>query len=262
MNVLKSTAAACCLCITLAAACAAHADVTFSAPNGVLNAWASGAAPHPVGTDIPDLDSQTVLDYGAVGVVATAYAWVTPPHSPFEETPPPVFEEVASASETLQFAPKSLSVFGSVRPRDYFDERMATSFSDARVDGTLNFAVTTPGAVWFEWLFAGPTVTRTQAIVTLTNGVDVLLSCRGTEDCDLPAGGPSRREGLLSLDVGNYQLIFGTFSERGAGVVWGNDFSFSLNPVPLPGALWLFVSGVGAMAIKLRRPFRPMNEQM
>jgi len=78
---------------------------------------------------------------------------------------------------------------------------------------------------------------------------DFILECRQTTSCFQGSSG------RLYLAQGEYALSYAALTELAPGSIFGSEisFTFEASPVPVPAAVWLFISGLLGLFMRIRR---------
>ncbi|VAW58436.1 hypothetical protein MNBD_GAMMA11-160 [hydrothermal vent metagenome] len=77
---------------------------------------------------------------------------------------------------------------------------------------------------------------------------DFILECRTTVLCSQGSSG------RVYLAQGEYVLSYAAFSEIFTGTIRGSEisFTFEASPIPVPAAVWLFISGLAGLFFRIR----------
>ena len=221
--------------VTLLATCAlgvsyAWAD-TIDVTGGNLTA----------GADTTTLPAGAVGTFGATGSQSDTY---------YGPTGSPVTGVVSSASVSAQFDSAGLSISTVSDGSSYFQYPSGIQVhSVLPAQGSVTFDVTTAGV--FDYAATSPVESQEQ----IQNAAGSTLLSVGCLNPYVPDCASPSFSGSLALPVGIYKLNFSDTAYTLTGLTYNSDMQFSLQPapVPLPGAVWLLLSGLLPLARFRRR---------
>ena len=203
---------------------------------GVPYAWADTI--DVTGGSLTAGGNTTTLPAGALGTFSA-----TDSHSDTYYGPGggPVTGVVSSASVSAQFDSAGLSISAVSDGGSYFQYPSGTlTHSILSTQGTVTFDVTQAGV--FD--YAATSAYESHEQIQNSAG-STLLSVGCTNPFVPDCAGPTS-SGSLALPVGIYTLNFSDTAYQLTGLTENSNMQFSVQPapVPLPGAVWLLLSGL------------------
>jgi hypothetical protein len=144
-----------------------------------------------------------------------------------------------------------LTVTAVADASSYFDANFQETHTWANTMGQIGFDLTAPAQVRIDWNSSWSNGTTSNFTLrgpagTLLDGISVTGCIVGNSPCNFHSP-------IINLDQGHYELFFNGETTQGGGVVWDENYSFSLIVVPIPAGIWLLGSALLGLTAVVRR---------
>lgn len=157
--------------------------------------------------------------------------------------------QIGKSEASVQVDKSGFIIDASAEGNFFITPDSSFSLGSLPVTGDLVFNVKGSGFFDYTWSIPPFQQFRANADLLLQNKAgDNILVCASSIFCD------GFSSGALYLSQGEYRLTYSAFVEVNGGTTSPTDmnFTFQASPVPVPAAIWLFLSGFVGLFVRLR----------